>query len=338
MGGGEGPLPKLFMRLLETNASDAPTARRSFEELVRQLAVQDIGAPLFHSYMVARAFTAPPGPHLMAARVWSTSLLACTVLTILLVRGRILPEGKIRALLYRVGLFTPMVFSYFELIDLLPALQPRLLDLQLYGIDRALFGETPAILFQRFNHRPIVEWIAFFYYSYFYLMAAVLIPSLFLDRGKRLHELMVGALIVCGGGHIIYTFVPGVGPWMSIPFERPLDGGFWWHQVQVTVANAGAQLDIFPSLHTAYPTYFTLHAIGWRKTRPYRHLWFVIAFFTVNMVTATMFLRWHWGIDVVAGLALATTARLAAIHVTRHELSRGTTADPRMPVWETLFR
>lgn len=326
------------MRLLDTNATEAPTARRPLEELVRQLAVQDIGAPLFHTYMVARAFTAPPGPHLLPARIWSTSLLLWTLISILLVRGRVLPEGRTRALVYRFGLFTPMVFSYFELIDLLPALQPHLLDLRLYAIDRALFGETPAILFQRWNHRPVVEWIAFFYYSYFYLMAAVLIPSLFLDRGRRLQELMVGAMIVCAGGHMIYTFVPGVGPWLSIPFERPLDGGFWWHQVQVTVANAGAQLDIFPSLHTAYPTYFTLHAIGWRHTKPYKYVWFIIAFFAMNMVTATMFLRWHWGIDVIAGLTLATVARLTALRVTRHELARGTSADPRMPVWETLFR
>ncbi len=326
------------MSTLETNADDSPEARRPLEDFVRQLAVQDIGAPLFHTYMLARAMTAPPGPHVTSARMWAASLLIWTLTTILLVRGRVLPEGKLRSFLYRLGIFTPMVFSYFELIDLLPALQPRLLDVQLYAIDRTLFGETPAILFQRWNTRPVVEWIAFFYYSYFYLMALVLIPSLFLDKGRRLHELMVGALIVCGGGHTIYTFVPGAGPWVSIPFDAPLDGGFWWHQVQVTVSNAGAQLDIFPSLHTAYPTYFTLHAIGWRKTAPFSKVWPVIAFFTVNMITATMFLRWHWGIDVIAGLTLATVARLTAIHVTRRELARGTEADPRMPVWEPLFR
>ena len=30
----------------------------------RELAFQDIAAPLFHSYMAVRAYTAPPGPHL----------------------------------------------------------------------------------------------------------------------------------------------------------------------------------------------------------------------------------------------------------------------------------
>lgn len=304
----------------------------------RELAFQDIAAPLFHSYMAVRAYTAPPGPHLAGAHKWSAILLMITVATVVLVRGKILPAGKLRAIIYRLGIFVPMVTSYFELIDLLPALQPSLLDVRLYHLDLALFGETPSIIMQRWNTRPVVEWIAFFYYSYFYLMIAMLIPALLLDKGKRLHELMIGAFVVCGGGHLIYTLVPGAGPYASIPFDAPLDGGFWWEQVRVTVSHAGAQLDIFPSLHTAYPTYFTLHAFAYRKTLPFKYLWPIIAFFAMHMVTATMFLRWHWGVDVIAGLTLAATARMTAIYFAQRESTRALDGDSRMPVWETFIR
>jgi hypothetical protein len=320
----------------EAGASEpAPSRMQTF---IRDLAFQDVAAPIFHSYMLFRAFTALPGPHVAGARSWASMLFAITICTVILVRGRILPEGKFRALFYRLGIFFPMVVSYFELSELLPALQPHLLDMQLFHIDRALFGETPSLVMQRWNTRPVVEWIAFFYYSYFYLMIAMLIPALLFDKGKRLHELMIGAFVVCGGGHVIYTLVPGVGPYATIPFDAPLDGGFWWQQVQVTVSHAGAQLDIFPSLHTAYPTYFTLHAIGYRKTMPFKFVWPIIAFFALNMVTATMFLRWHWGIDVIAGLTLACTARMTAIHFAQRERGRAEDGDPRMPVWERFVR
>jgi len=322
----------------QTTLEESGRSSSKLQAFLRELAFQDVAAPIFHTYMLLRALNTNAGPHQHDARVWAFTLFTWTIATILLVRGQVMPPSKLRAFLYRIGVFAPMVLSYFEMTHLLPALAPHLLDMKLYSIDRALFGETPSIAMQAWNTRPVVEWIAFFYYSYFYMMIGMLIPALMFDKGKRLHELMAGAFVVCGGGHIIYTLVPGVGPYASIPFDAPLDGAFWWEQVRTTVSHAGAQLDIFPSLHTAYPTYFTLHAFAYRKTMPFKVIWPIIAFFALNMITATMFLRWHWGIDVIAGLALAATARFVAIQVFRREGARGTEEDPRSPVWEQFVR
>ncbi len=320
------------------NFQVARSARDTAGTIAQNLAIQDLGAMAFHSYMLARAFNAPDSPDALLARSFALALWTVTVCTVLLVRGEILPPGRIRALLYRIGIFAPMVSSYFELRFLLPALQPQLLDDRLHALDIAIFGTTPALWMAQFNRPPVVEWISFFYYSYFYLMGTLLIPTLLFDRGQRMRELLVGALVVCAGGHFVYTLVPGVGPFRTIEFPGPIAGGFWWHQVQVTVANAGAQLDIFPSLHTAYPVYFSLHAFAHRREAPFKHTWFIIAFFAVNMVIATMFLRWHWFVDVLAGMTLAATARAAAVAVERRERQRGCEDDPRQPVWERLFR
>jgi membrane-associated phospholipid phosphatase len=48
----------------------------------------------------------------------------------------------------------------------------------------------------------------------------------------------------------------------------------------------------------------------------------VVAFVTTNIVIATMFLRWHYVIDVVAGLLLAAVAVTTAAAITRWELAR----------------
>jgi membrane-associated phospholipid phosphatase len=55
-----------------------------------------------------------------------------------------------------------------------------------------------------------------------------------------------------------------------------------------------------------------------------------------NIIIATMFLRWHWFIDVVAGLLLAFAARGFAVALTDLEERRGGRCDDRQPVWERL--
>ena len=297
--------------------------------LLRNLAFQDVGALLFHGYLALRVMAAPDSPDAVFARRFAMALVLITATTLVLTRGELLRPGRLRALVYRVGLFTPVPLSYFLLRSLLPALQPELLDTHLWAIDEAIFGTTPAVWLNRLNTPAAIEWFSFFYYCYFYLMAAMLIPPLFLDRGLRLQQLMIGGLMVAAIGHCTYTLVPGRGPYSVLDLE-PIHGGFFWQQVIVTVQSAGAQLDIFPSLHTAYPVFFALHAFGWRRTKPYKYVWPVVAFMAANIIVATMLLRWHWGIDVIAGLCLAGIARLTAVVVSQREAQRG----DRQPVWE----
>jgi len=71
--------------------------------------------------------------------------------------------------------------------------------------------------------------------------------------------------------------------------------------------------DIFPSLHTATPLWFTFFALHqMRRDRRWRWPALVTAFFSANIIFSTMLLRWHYGIDVVAGFCLAIVAGLAA--------------------------
>jgi len=300
-------------------------------------AIQDWGALAFHTFMTARVLLAPDSPNATTARAFSASLWTITAVSLALTRGELVKNTRLRALIYRLGLFAPMPGSYFALQSLLPALQPHLLDDTLHHLDVLLLGVTPSVWLTRFNSPRYIEWFSFFYYSYFWLLAFILLPSLFLDRGRRFLELMLGAFIVCACAHIGYTLVPGAGPHAAIHFAEPIHGGFWWSQVEHTVAVAGAQLDIFPSLHTGYPAFFAMHMFMNRKERPYRYTWPIVAFFSLNIIVATLLLRWHWMIDVFAGLTLAFAAQRFAHRFGPRECARGAGDDPRQPVWEPLF-
>jgi hypothetical protein len=98
------------------------------------------------------------------------------------------------------------------------------------------------------------EWFSFFYYGYFFVLALHVIPILMFSRNARvLSEFALGMLFVFCLGHIGYMLVPGYGPHraMADHFQNVLPHGMWLDLVQVTVASGGAQMDIFPSLHTA---------------------------------------------------------------------------------------
>jgi len=81
--------------------------------------------------------------------------------------------------------------------------------------------------------------------------------------------MLLGGAVVATVGHLVYTIVPGAGPYAHLAFQHDLPEVFWWVQVLRVVDNAGALLDIFPSLHTAFPLFFALHAIRHRRAHPF---------------------------------------------------------------------
>ncbi|MEQ9325492.1 MAG: phosphatase PAP2 family protein [Polyangiaceae bacterium] len=211
--------------------------------------------------------------------------------------------------IYRGMFVVVLAQSYLMLRDLLPLLNPGSLDAELLAIDEAIFGVTPALWLDRFNVRPIIEWFSAFYFSYFLICATFIFGVLwFVRQLKIVRVFAIGGATAFFLGQLIYVAVPGFGPvkYLDHAFTGPLDGGFFWGLVDVTVQQGGAMKDIFPSLHTALPTFLTLFAFYAAKhDRRWRILSRLTAFFTFNIIISTMLLRWHYAIDVVAGLCLA---------------------------------
>lgn len=302
---------------------------------LHNMAIQDFVMVTFHALMWMKAMLAPDSTDSSIARGSLFALLCATIVTLLLTRGAILSAGPMRAMVYRLGMFGPMLCSYFTLRALLHALQPVLLDQALLRIDELIFGVTPSVFLDQFVRHGTVEWFSFFYYGYFIILAVHLLGTLFFDEGRRMFEILFGAMLVVTIGHSVYTLVPGEGPFAHFPelFQHELSvGGFWWQQVSEAVSAAGAQYDIFPSLHTAYPSFFALHAFRHRKTWPYKYTWPINAFLAINIMIATLFLRWHYGFDVIAGLCLAFSAQRLAMAA--HKLESNRRDDGRHEVWE----
>ncbi len=252
--------------------------------------------------------------------------VAMMVVGLALTRGQILgAETNLSRFLYRAVLMGPMLGSYFQLREIAPLINDRVLDAQILSFDLRVFGYEPAIAWDRLVTAQTTEWFAFFYFLYFGLLVIHVLPVLFGSRcNLRTAHFAFGMLILVGVGHVLYLMVPGFGPHRHLAgqFVNELNGGRFWHAVQATVSAGGAQKDIFPSLHTAVPTFFTLFAYIHRAERPYKYWWPLMVFITSQIIVATMFLRWHYMVDIFAGLALALFSVFVSHRILTREIPR----------------
>jgi hypothetical protein len=260
---------------------------------------------------------------------------------LVLSRGRILPLGTFaNALVYRLTIFAPVVSSYFQLRVILPTVTSRALDASIFAFDMRLFGVEPSLAWDRFVTPQTTEWFAFFYFGYFFLLAIHVLPFMLLARSTdMLARFALGVTTVFCVGHLTYMLVPGYGPYafLAHEFSHELSGGTFWGLVQEAVKSVGAQKDIFPSLHTAVPTFFALFAFRYRKVQwPFRYTWPVMAFCALQIIGATMFLRWHYLIDIFAGITLAASADALAARLVPWD-DRRRAAAGLAPAWSLLL-
>ena len=233
-------------------------------------------------------------------------------------------RGRLQEAFYRLTLVGLLVASYMQLRWILPVVTSRRLDADLLAFDLGVFGVEPALAWDAYVSPATTEWFAFFYYSYFYLLGAHIFPIAFLERDEHaLVEFALGIITVFCVAHTLYAVVPAVGPhlyWKG--FQNELTGDLWWPLVRDMVDAAGAPTDVFPSLHTAAPTFCALHSFRHRRRHVFRWTWLPTAFIALQIVISTMFLRWHYMIDVIAGLALAGLVATFAPVVARWDIMR----------------
>jgi hypothetical protein len=243
--------------------------------------------------------------------------------------------GLTSALLYRVTITATILASYFQLREILPAVSPWTDDARIYAFDMQVFGVEPSVWLDRFVSPATTEWFAFFYSLYFGIMSVHVLPVMLYEKDLRVvGRFALGVVLLFTIAHLLYMVVPGLGPYWYLKhvFQHELTGGTFWKLVREAVDAGGAQKDIFPSLHTALPTYLAIFSFRHRYRMPFKYTWIVIAFLATQIIVATMFLRWHYLVDVVAGLALALTASVLGQRIADWEFDRR----PRLgvqPAW-----
>ncbi len=239
-----------------------------------------------------------------------------TVLALVLAlrRGSIyVPRPEARALLVAVTAIGTMFFLYMSLGHVAFTAIPWDGDPWVRAWDRILFfGIEPVVVVgEALSARPwILEALAFFYGSFIpYLYLSIFLGLV--GRPPQVRSTFVLAFVLLYGASFMgYLFVPARGPvvFMTDVLPQPLEGGFFHELVLTAIDAAGGPHGAFPSLHVGASLLAAL--VDLRHGDPLRGLIYLPL--VVLICIATVALRYHYVVDVLAGACLAYGAlRLA---------------------------
>lgn len=174
-------------------------------------------------------------------------------------------------------------------------------DALMASIDRALFGGTdPLDLAQRLISTPLSEWLAFAY-SFYAVLYPLVLGAIFMVGGKSaLREAAFALGVALLVGYVSYSLVPVKGPLLVRTFDVSLDYYVIGPVKEAMMDATRITWDCFPSMHTCCTV-----LLGWAAWRHVRKLFWAILPIVVSMPFACVYLRYHYVIDVIAGLALA---------------------------------
>jgi membrane-associated phospholipid phosphatase len=116
-----------------------------------------------------------------------------------------------------------------------------------------------------------------------------------------------------------YLFVPAKGPVvaMASDFAGPLDGGSFHALVIASIDRLGGPHGAFPSLHLGSSLLLCLY--DFRRGDPLRGLIYIPL--VAMIALATVALRYHFAVDLVAGGALALFSLGAAARISGRRLT-----------------
>ena len=173
-------------------------------------------------------------------------------------------------------------------------------DATLDHIDHAIFfGHSPVLACERIVSEPLSEWLAACYIFYVPLFPLVLGTLYMRDSPGAFRLVAFATCLALAIGYVLYTLVPAVGPMFTTKFDVNLDVYYMgWIKAQV-VDKTRIPRDCFPSLHTCMSL-----ILWWGAWHHARRMGWVLAPIVFSIPLACLYLRYHYFIDILAGVAL----------------------------------
>jgi hypothetical protein len=177
-------------------------------------------------------------------------------------------------------------------------------DARLLTIDRLLTGTTPSVALQPLVHPVVTEALSLCYGLFIPYFATSLIWYFFRELAVA-RRFFVGLLGLYWVGFLGYLLVPARGPYLAFPdlFAVPLAGGALTEANAALVALGSNHVDVFPSMHCGASAFIL--AFDRRHSRGRFRLFLVPV---AGLWLSTLYLRYHYLVDLLVGFALAALA------------------------------
>ncbi len=204
--------------------------------------------------------------------------------------------------------FYPIAFIpilYESLGPLISAARPVACDDLLIAADRALLGTDPTVWLQRFV-RPALTDLFFVAYLTYYFIAIALGAVLWLrsrPAARRFIFMLTVSYLISYAG---YFLLPALGPRVALASLHtvPLEATALSRTVSSTLDELErTKSDVFPSGHTMIAVVVLIAAFQ----RARDAFWWLLPI-AACLVVSTVYCRYHYVVDVIAGALLAFVA------------------------------
>jgi membrane-associated phospholipid phosphatase len=219
---------------------------------------------------------------------------------------RRLPASRALAIRFAAAYLLALV-AFNALGRLVEFISPDDREWYLIALDRRLFGGDPTRALQSIAHPGLTELLQLVYAS-FYLLPVALGAALARARDWSAFEFSLTAVAL---GFLLsylgYFLVPARGPERFLPHGAPLEGVATAAAVRAWIDRVEpVKRDCFPSGHAEIS--LLVAALAWRFHRP---AFLLLGPVALLLVFSTVYLRYHYAVDVLAGAALAAGTLLA---------------------------
>ncbi len=219
-----------------------------------------------------------------------------------------------------------MVGCYREMAILIPAIRGKDLDAAMARLDFAIWRLHPTVWLERLQTPALTEFTQIVYTLF--LPMVLLVAALLWLRGQVAEFRYYAFLLSLGflTSYVGYLLVPVRGPrflldsLQNLPLEGLWSFPFLRHLLDVLEA---AHYDCFPSGH------MEMMLLAWWTSRGLsRQLFRIFSVYTLLMVFSTVYLRYHYTVDLAAGAALALGLMVLAPRIYGFEKGRRLVTDP----------
>jgi membrane-associated phospholipid phosphatase len=196
--------------------------------------------------------------------------------------------------------------SYYSLYsNLILKVNPHTADAALSKIDAALLGNQASFLLEPWINPWATDFLSLVYFSFVLSLPTVGLYLYLRRQEKAFRRVMMGYLTIILLGITSYLLVPAVGPekYFAEQYTRDLHGHALTHSVDYIINIGRVGHDCFPSLHVGIPLLLSLYLRNYR-----RKLFIPALVYVALMCCATIYLRYHYVIDVIAAFAYAPAA------------------------------
>jgi membrane-associated phospholipid phosphatase len=193
------------------------------------------------------------------------------------------------------------IFLFEELQGLVHIIYPGWFDRWFIEFDYNFAGVHPSVWLARFSNPALNDFMQFAYMTYFLYL--VVLPAILYSQRERLAywTVMVSTAIAHYSVYVIAVLLPVESPYHALASlqSKPLTGGYFTATIDLIERFGRVHGAAFPSAHVAGSMVAIL--ASWRYRRWL--FWICLPFF-VSMCVATVYGRYHYVADVLAGLAV----------------------------------